>query len=202
MAKKDAKGNWITPSGDTVPVRFVPKHDKDRDRLVEKLFKAAADVNHRLLALKDLTSGNINAYIERRTQEYKLAPNREGNYILATFSGDKQLQMKIGKFIDFDDRLQFAKQKIDNCLERWSEGADAKLRTVVFDAFKIDRKGRVDTKRILGLRKLAIKDKEWQEAMDLIGKAVTVVSSKTYFMFRFKEADGEWRTMPLDLARI
>lgn len=202
MAKKDKNGNWITPTGDTVPPRFVPKHDKDRDRLVEKLFRAAEQESERLARFKAMVIEEVGAYIRRRIDEYNIEPNREGNYLMSTFSGDKKLELKIGKFIDFDDRLQFAKRKIDNCLERWSETADTKLRTVVFDAFKVDTKGRVDTKRILGLRKLQIKDKEWQEAMDLIGKAVTVIATRAYYSFMSRQADGDWQTLRLDFAKV
>ncbi len=200
--QKDKNGNWVAADGSRVPPRFVPKHEKDRERVVNKLFKAAELEHKRLAKLKDLIIEEVAAYIERRINDYNIPPNKEGNYTMPTFAGDKQLSLKIGKFIEFDDRLQYAKAKIDSCLGRWSERADSRLRVVVFDAFKVDRKGCVDTKRILGLRKLEIKDPEWQEAMELIGKAVTVVATKRYFSFRYRDKDCDWQTLILDIAAI
>ncbi|HFQ80974.1 MAG TPA: DUF3164 family protein [Desulfobacterales bacterium] len=203
MTKKDKSGSWIAADGSRVPAKYVPRHEKDRERVVNKLFKAAELEHQRLVKLKELIGREIMAYVERRITEYNIQPNKEGNYSLPNFAGDRRVELKIGKFIEFDDRLQYAKAKIDNCLERWSEGADSRLRVVVFDAFKVDKKGRVDVKRILGLRKLEIKDKVWTEAMELISKAVTVVATKQYFSFRFREtAAADWQTLKLDLSAI
>lgn len=202
MTKKDKNGNWIAADGNTVPPRFISKHNKDSERVVNKLFKAAEQEQQRLIKFKELIAREFAAYIARRTEQYKIAPNEGGNYRMPSFAGDRIVELKIGKFIDFDDRLQYAKAKIDSCLERWSESADSRLRVVVFDAFKVDRKGQVDTKRILGLRRLEIKDTEWQEAMELISKAVTVVATKKYFSFRRRGEDGEWQTVKLDLSAI
>jgi hypothetical protein len=123
--------------------------------------------------------------------------------MLTGFSGRKRIQIKINKVIEFDERLQLAKQKIDDCLERWSQGANDNLKAVVFDAFKVDRKGNVDTKRILGLRKLKINDRAWKEAMELITQAVTITGTRSYILFQVREnQDSEWDTLRLDLAGV
>ncbi len=201
--RKDERGNWIAADGSRVPPKYVPKHEKDRERVVNKLFRAAEIEHQRLLKLKEMLESELMDYVERRRTQYNIPPNQEGNYSLSSFAGDRRVDLKVGKFIEFDDRLQYAKSKIDNCLERWSDGADGRLRTVVFDAFKVDRKGRLDVKRILGLRKLEIKDREWQEAMELIGKAVTVVATKRYFSFRYRASpNDEWQSLRLDLSAL
>lgn len=201
MAKTDKKGNWIDGAGNSVPKRYVDPVDKRRDVMVEKIFKEAIAVAGRIKKLRKMVTSEVEKYLDQGAEENKVERNKGGNYRLTGFSGDKRLQIKVVKFIDFDERLQFAKQKIDNCLERWSQGANGNLRAVVFDAFKVDTKGRVDTKRILGLRKLNIKDAEWQQAMELISKAVTVVSAKAYVIFETREQlDKDWETLRIDIA--
>jgi hypothetical protein len=204
MSVKDEKGNWIDGVGAAIPPKYIDPVDKKRDQLVEKELKAALLMQDRLAAFKKTVLGDIGKYLDwlaAKHGEETLSPG--GNYMLTGFSGNKRLQIKVNKVIEFDERLQLAKKKIDACLERWSQGANDNFKVVVFDAFKVDRKGNVDTKRILGLRKLKIKDAEWVAAMDLITEAITITGNRSYLMFQMKaNKDAEWETVRLDLAGV
>ena len=204
MAEKDKKGRWIDPAGSHVPPKYIDPVDKKRDQLVEKEIRQALLMQERLSKFKAAVMADIGKYLDwlaTRCGEDSLSPG--GNYQLTNFSGTRRLQVKVNKVIEFDERLQLAKQKIDDCLERWSEGANDNLKAVVFDAFKVDRKGNVDTKRILGLRKLKITDKAWKAAMDLITEAVTVTGTRSYLIFQQKKTrESEWETIRLDLAGV
>jgi hypothetical protein len=204
MAKKDEQGRWIDAAGNPVPAKYIGKVEKRRDAMVEKLFKQAVQAQERLRKLKALVNDDIAAYLDWLASEYgeeKLNPG--GNYELDSFSGDKRVKVKVNKMIEFDERLQLAKQKIDRCLMAWSEGGNDNLKVVVCDAFKVDQKGNVDTRRILGLRRLKIKDKEWAAAMALITEAVTITGSRTYLMFQMRSnPTAEWETVRLDLAGV
>lgn len=202
MAKKDDKGRWINATGDAVPGKYVPVIDKKRDAMVERLFKRATDVSQRLIDLRTEVDVEATRFLADAAAQHNLVPNDGGNYWFTGFSGDKRIEIKVGKLIDFDEHLKWAKQKIDQCIEKWSEGANDKLRLIVFDAFKADSKGRLDTKRILGLRKLEIKDAVWEEAMELISKALVVTGTKTYVNFYRRGPHGEWIGIILDLARV
>jgi len=204
MATKDDKGRWIDASGNPVPVKYIDPVEKKRDVLVEKQIRQALLMQERLRKFKFSVLADIAKYLDwlaERNGEQSLSPG--GNYQLTGFSGSKRVMIKINKVIEFDERLQLAKQKIDDCLERWSQGANDNLKAVVFDAFKVDRKGNVDTKRILGLRKLKIRDKAWIAAMELITEAVTITGTRSYLMFQVKaDKDAEWETLRLDLAGV
>lgn len=204
MARRDEKGNWIDQSGAHVPPKYVDQVDKKRDKMVEKLFRNAQKQHEQLQKFKAATLEEIGQYLDWLAEKYgekKLNPG--GNYSLDTFSGDKRVYIKVNKSITFDERLQVAKQKIDSCLQRWSKGAHENLKVVVTEAFQVDKKGNVDTRRILGLRRWKIKDAEWKSAMDLITEALTVTGSKRYLMFQTREnPKSEWQTVRLDLAGV
>jgi Protein of unknown function (DUF3164) len=204
MPIKDEHGRWIDAAGNHVPPKYVGTVEKKRDMLVERLFKRAMKAQEQLRKFKEVVDADVAKYLDWLAEshgEEALSPG--GNYELLTFAGDKQLCVDVNKVIAFDERLQLAKQKINTCLELWSDGADDKLKAVVFDAFKVDRKGQLDSKRILGLRTLKINDKDWQEAMDLIGEAITITGTRRYIRFRVKDTkDAEWRTIRLDLAGV
>ena len=204
MANKDDKGNWIDATGSPVPPKYIDPVDKKRDQLVERELKQALLLQERIAKFKASVLSAIGKYLDwlaDRHGEEALSPG--GNYMLTGFSGNKRMQIKVNKVIEFDERLQLAKKKIDDCLERWSKGANDNLRVVVFDAFRTDSKGKVDTKRILSLRKLKIKDAEWVKAMELITEAITITGNRSYLTFQIKaDKDSEWETLRFDLAGV
>lgn len=204
MAQKDKDGSWIDPQGKAIPVKYIDPVEKRRDRMVEKLFKKALAVQKSLADLKALSLDEIHSYLQWLAGQYgEETLNPGGNYELKTFAADKQIRIKVNKVIEFDERLQLAKRKIDNCLERWSDGSNENLKLVVFEAFKVDRKGNVDTLRVLSLRKLKIKDTEWLAAMELITEAITVTGTRQYLSFHVKpDKDAEWQTIRFDLAGV
>ena len=78
---------------------------------------------------------------------------------------------------------------------QWSEGVNENLRAIVDDAFNVGKSGLVSTSRVLGLRRLNIKDATWKKAMDAITESMQVVSSKTYMRFYERDA-GSFTVAP------
>ena len=203
MAKKDEKGNWIDGRGNAVPVRYIDIVDRKRDQVVEKLIKAAEQEERRLKKLKKQVFEDVEKFIEfsSKTSGVKVG-GMKGNIQLTNFSGDKRVEITMQDKLDFDERLTQAKALIDELLIEWSEGAREELRLLVNKAFNVDKKGRVNVKEILGLRKLKIKNKKWQKAMELIDEARTVLSTKAYIRFMRRDTHGEWNSILLDLAAV
>lgn len=202
MPQKDEKGNWILPTGETVPPKFVKTLDKRRDRMVEQIVRESRKVNGALTRLRRYMESQIGDYLAWLEKEENVSLNKGGNYLFTSFSGDLQVEVKVAQFLDFDERLQVAKTLVDQCIDEWSEGANDKIKVIVQEAFSTN-KGRLDTKRVLGLRRYQIKDARWQHAMTLIGESVVVSRSKSYIRVRERVgADEAWQAIALDLAQI
>ncbi len=201
MAKKDKNGNWINFVGDAVPVRYVPKIEKLRDQAVEKLIKKAKKINEQLAKFRVEAFAEIEKYLQQTQKLYDVNERTAvGNKQLSNFSNNRKVEIQVAKFITLDDRLSLAKSLIDKCLTKWSEGANEKLKIVVMDAFRVDKRRQLDKEKILGLRKLDIKDADWKKAMGIIADSITVVSKKEYIRFSQKNEKGEYKTIPLDIA--
>ena len=70
-------------------------------------------------------------------------------------------------------------------------------------AFQTDKEGKINTGRVLALRRLDIRDEKWQKAMLAIGESLQVVGSKEYV--RFYERIGntdQYRPISLDVAAV
>ena len=202
MPTKNTTGDWISASGNSVPPRFVPVRDKKRTAMVEKAIREAEKCQKAMAATRGRVEGLMDGYLAWCFTQEGVEPNKGGNYQFTSFDGLLRVSVSVGRTLDFDDRLQQAKALIDACLEEWTAGGKDEIRALIFDAFNVNKKGRIDTSRILGLQKLAISHAKWRQAMDLIGKSVTEVARKSYLRFESRDPGGEWRTIHLDMARI
>lgn len=204
MAKiwKDGKKRvyWLDGQGQPVPLKYVDADDKRRDELVEDVVARAKKLRLLIEREKEILAGKIADYLE--TIAESKGEDWQGSAILWNFSMDKSAEVKIAKRITFDERLQIAKTKIDECIKQWSGGANDKIIALVNRAFQVDGKGKVDAREILGLRQLKFDDPLWIEAMDLIADSQKVQSTKTYFYFREAGEDGALEPITLDFAAL
>ena len=69
-------------------------------------------------------------------------------------------------------------------------------------AFQVDKEGRINTARILGLRRLEIKDERWQRAMRAIGESLRVRGSSSYVRLYERGEQGKMRAVTLDFAAL
>ncbi len=194
--------NYMTDAqGRLVPVESIKQVDLARNDLVLETMKKAVEMSAALARFKASVMDDIEAFCELSAEKYgaKLG-GKKGNVTLFSFDGRYKMMRSIDDFITFDERLQAAKTLIDDCLKRWSEGSDAKLRTIVNDAFQVDKAGRINTNRVLGLRRIEIEDETWQQAMQAIAESVQIISSKAYVRFYERQPDGGYRQINLNIA--
>ena len=81
-------------------------------------------------------------------------------------------------------------------------GAD-EIKVLVQSAFQSDKEGKINTGRVLALRRLDIRNEKWQKAMQAIGESLQVVGSKEYV--RIYERIGntdQYRAIGLDVAAV
>ena len=111
--------------------------------------------------------------------------------------------MSICRCIAFDERLNIAKAKIDDCLKRWSGTASDELKILVLRAFNVDKKGNVDVRQILGLKQFRFEDPVWKEAMQIIDESITTTNSKEYLVFSMRENPrGQFQSISLNFSNI
>ena len=183
-----------------VPSDQVRDVDRERDSLVREIAAKAKELSAALSTFKRAAMGDIKAFAELSAERYDVQiGGMKGNVTLTSYDGSVKVMIATAEYIEFDEGLQAAKALIDNCLRRWSENANGNLKVIINDAFKVDKKGRLDTKNILGLRRLEIQDGEWQRAMDAISDAIQVIGSKEYIRV-YEREDDEYSQVHLDIA--
>jgi len=188
--------------GHLVPIESVKPIDLARDSLVKEIVVKARTISGQIGEFKAATFDDISAFVQLSAEQYQAKlGGQKGNVTLLSFDGRYKVQRAIAEHITFDERLQAAKALIDECITDWSQGSRTEIKVLVNDAFQVDQTGKVNTGRVLGLRRLEINDERWHRAMMAIGEAVQVVGSKSYIrVYERDESSGEYRPIPLDVA--
>ena len=183
----------------------VEEIDKCRDELVRHIVHNALSVQQRLIDFKENSMSQIEQFVELSAMDYDVQiGGRKGNITLYSYDGRYKLQVAIAEYLVFDERLQVAKKMIDDCLTNWTEGSRSEVKTIIQDAFSVNQEGKINTRRILSLRKLAIEDPMWRRAMDAISDSLQVAGSKQYLRIyeRGEGAKDAWKHVSLDMAAI
>lgn len=191
---------WINGDDQMVLERYVPADDKSRDKLVGELIKRAKRLNKLIAGEKEGMSRAIADYLNKvaaaKGEEWS------GGTTLYNFAADQAVVIKVARRIVFSEKLNLAKQKIDECIREWSTGATDELKTLVGRAFEMDKQGKYDTKQILGLRQMKFDHPLWTEAMELIVDSIIVQGTKTYFYFQQANEEGALESIVLDYAKL
>lgn len=186
-----------------VPKEQVREIDLARTELVlEKVAKAKA-LQKQLRELKYELLADIGAFVEMSAERYEAKlGGRKGNVTLATFDGAFQLTRQISEYIVFDEGLQAAKALIDECFRGWTQDSSSEIRAIIDYAFQVDKEGKINTGRILGLRRLDITDERWQRAMSAISESIQVAGSRAYVRVYERNSYGKYDAVSLDMAAL
>lgn len=191
-------------SGRLVPESMIKPIDRTRDELVRELADAAKNISGGLAKFKANVFAEIGAFQSLSAEQYNVKfGGKKGNVTLYSFDGAYKIQVAIADSLVFDERLQAAKHLIDECFREWTVDSRPEIRALIDAAFAVDKEGNINTARVLGLRKMEIKDQKWLMAMKAIAEAVTVVGSTQYVRVYERVGDTErYAPIVLDLAGV
>ena len=189
--------------GHLVPESQIRPIDLARDALVRELIEKAKPLRKELATFRRNAFDVIEALVQLSGEQYDVKlGGKKGNLTLTTYDGEYKVIRAISETLVFDERLQAAKELIDECLRDWTEGARPEVAVLVQDAFRVNTNGDIRTGSVLGLRRLDIQDERWLRAMQAISEAVSVLGSKTYLRLYQRDARGAYQPISLDIAAV
>ena len=194
----------INGHGDPVPARFVPGRIKLEDQTVNLLIDEAVALQARMAAFKADAFSDINAFMTELSASYggRRGGTRGGTQ-LESYDGLRRVIVSVADSMTFGPELTIAKELIDDCIRRWSADAKPELKVLIDDAFRVGSEGKVRVDRVVGLRRLEIKDDGWRGAMAAISDALRSQGSVSYVRFYQRESqDAQWKQIPLDMSKL
>lgn len=193
---QDAKGNLV-------PKSKVKPLDKLRDETVRNMFDIAKTLSNDMAIVKDKLLKLFDDFCQLSAAEHnKTWGGTKGNTTLTSYDGSVRVQLAIAECIHFDERLQIAKSLIDECIHEWSAGANDNIKALINNAFQVDKQGKINTGRVLNLRRLDIADEKWLQAMQAISDSIQVTNTKEYIRFHQRDENGKYQYLPMDFSSM
>lgn len=194
---QNALGHWVPPEK-------VRDQDKLRNKVVCDLAAEAIDIHGRLKAFKAQALNDIADLVKIAGEKYGVVlGGKKGNVTIASYNGKFKVQRCIADRITFTEEIESAKALINNCIERWSKGANDNIRILVDRAFSKDKQGQLKTASVLELMRLEIDDDEWKRAMEAIKDSILATGTAIYVRVYERVGDSDqYKAIPLDLAAV
>jgi hypothetical protein len=209
MSFQDTQEYWEDAKGNHVRLTNISEVDQIKDETARRLVEGAKGIQQAMAAFKRTAFDEMLAAKELIFEQYgATVGGKGGNFSIKSFDGKVEVKVQVSKQISLGPEFQAAKSLIDECIEDWSDGANDNLRTLVEDAFQVNTEGRIDTARVLSLRKLKMKnsqgepDERWGRAMDAIADAVHEDGTKTYIRFYDRTNATDGGAVTLDFAKL
>ncbi|MFH1027338.1 MAG: DUF3164 family protein [Pseudomonadota bacterium] len=188
--------------GALMPIEKVREIDLLRDNLVREIVAGAISTHQVVNRFKISSMSDIEAFVELSSERFGIKRGgKKGNIVLASYDGRYKVIRAIDESIFFDERLQIAKDLIDDCIHRWAEGSSSEIKALITDAFQVDKQGKINVSGVLRLRRIDIDDDTWRQAMTAIAESLQTVGSKTYLRVYERDANGEYQQISLDTAK-
>lgn len=197
-------GYWQDASGNLIPESKVKDIDKLRHQVVTDLCTMAEKSRDGLADFKAHAMQEVAALVSTSMEQYGVkAGGEKGNVTLISFDGRYKLVRQMQDKLTFGEQLMAAKALIDECVHEWAQGANDNIKALVNHAFQTDKEGKINTGRVLGLRRLEIRDAKWQSAMQAIADSIQTASTKPYVRFyKRNDTTGEYQPISLDVAAV
>ena len=197
-------GFWRDTQGRLVPEDKVRDIDKLRHQVVVDLCRMAREHAQGLRRVKRHAFDEVAALVATSMEQYGVAAGGEkGNVTLTSFDGRYKVVRHMQERIVFGEQLMAAKELIDQCVTTWSAGASDNIRALVQHAFQVDKEGKINTARVLSLRRLAIDDPAWLDAMSAIADSMHTTGTTAYIRFYERtDTQAPWRAIVLDMAGV
>lgn len=204
--KSPVEGYKEDSSGALRPVSSIKAIDLLRDELVQKITARAMELNHALTEFKQQSLDEIARFVELSASEHdRKLGGEKGNVTLPSFDGAFKVLRANHDAISFNEKIQTAKDLIDECLIDWTgrPGVPQGLVAIVNTAFKRNTNGEISVSRMTDLRTYNIEDERWKKAMNVIADSMAVRGTITYLRIQVRQGrTDKYETIALDIAGV
>ena len=204
MIQTSKNQTWIDETNAPIPYKRTTTLERSKEKNAAILMKDAQAINKRLLDFKETIKEHCKSIYDQASAENNVKLDGKGNYTWFNFDRSIKIEVSISDRVTFDDlTIAAAKQKLDEFLDANIDVKIEFVKDIITEAFSTS-KGKLDSKKVLSLLKYRdkVKDLGFQEALNLIEKAVRRPDSKTYHRVFVKDEDGRYNAIELNFSNI
>ena len=195
---------WKDETGMEVPFGRITALEKMKENNAYTLSITAKKIHDNIKDFKAHIAKVCSEVFDAVMTAKETAKATKGNFTWYNFDGSIKIEVSINEQIEFDGLLiEKAKQKLMDLVGESISADKTFIKGLVLSAFETS-KGKLDTKKVLGLKKHSerIKDKRFHEAMSFIDQSIRRPTSKTYFRVWVKNDQGQYENIDLNFSSI
>lgn len=209
MKIKEQKGEnnmWIDEKNISIPYNRVTKNERLKEKLSVSVAKSAIALCNTLKEFKQKCMDACEKAYQAEFKEGKASA--KGGFTLYNFDKSIKIERSINENITFDENLiAAAKDKFDEFLKSSTGGIDEMVQELIMSAFSSNKKGKLDSKKVLSLLSYKSRIKEtkypaFHEALNLIEQSIRRPDSKTYFRIWIKDENNEYQNIDLNFSSL
>ena len=135
------EGYMRNSRGGLDPIDMVKEIDKLRDQMVKEIVVESMAESKRLQSMKQKFFETISSFVDLSAEQYGIQyGGKKGNMSFLSYDGEYKVLVSINENVVFDERLQIAKQLIDDCISDWAKDSRSEIKALVQDAFYVGKK--------------------------------------------------------------
>lgn len=198
----DGQNYLRDPRGALVPIAAVKAADKLEDELVRKVVGYAQPLAAEIARFRAHTFDDVDDFVDMLEQEHGAKRGgSKGNLTFTSYDGCLRVLVAVADVTVFGPALQVAKGLVDECLAEWAGDAGVELKTIVTQAFNVEKASKINRAALLQLRRFDFKDERWVRAMAAVSDAERSIGSKRYVrIYRRANPKAQWEQVSIDLA--
>ncbi len=200
----DVAGKPYMPdgTGKLTAVEVIPARKKLRDEMVRREFGFALALSEQIARFRAHVITNLGSFDAMIKQEYGVTVGGEkGNRSYLSYDGLWKIEVRVQPRIGYSSEMQSAKALFDECMREWSADAPAELRSIVTNAFDVDREGQINRANVDILLNVESENPRFREGQRALREAEYTISSKEYVRFSMRpDCRSKWQAVTIDLA--
>jgi len=192
-------------AGKEVPVKYVPKYDRERDTAVRRVCAAWEAQRKRLEAVMGDTIDIMEKLTVAREKATGAKIADKGNVSFTSFDGNIKIEICQRYEIKADERVKEAQRLMIEWatgLVREEEGDTRRvLLALIQEAFCATASGSLPYAKIASLLRYEFKAEEWNRAVNLLRDSIQTNIGKRYVVVsRRKSREHDYERVKLDVA--
>ena len=187
-------------NGNDIPLKYVSKYDKAKDKAVRKILARFVKARHALESVVAETVAELNELAAT-----KESVGAKGNFSARSFDGLIQVSIRQQYNILLDERVVRARELmlgyIEGVLAKVGGNDAQALRLIVAEAFKANAQGFLSTGKIRSLLRMEIDNDDWREAKRILQESIKPQKGKRYLVCETRiSTQMEFEAIRLDIA--
>ena len=187
-------------NGNDIPVKYVGKYDKARDKAVRRILA-------RFLKTRQILEQTVAESIAELNQlaDTKEKLGTKGNFSARSFDGLIQCSIRQQYNIFLDERvvkaLELMLGYVEGVIGKVGGNDAAALRLIVAEAFKANAQGFLSTGKVMSLLRMEIENADWREAKKILQEAIKPQKGKRYLVCEQRRTtQNDFAAIRLDIA--